>query len=50
MSFKKSFVFKSIQTQLVLAIGLCMLFIGGTMIGYSVWVSYNIEADNAGTG
>ena len=47
MSFKKSFVFKSIQTQLVLAIGLCMLFIGGTMIGYSVWVSYNIEADNA---
>ena len=47
MDNKGNFISRSLQVKLVLAVGLCLVFVSGLIIGYSAWVSYNDTVDNA---
>ena len=47
MAKKSNFLTKSFQTQLVLWMGLCLLFVGGVTIGYAAYISRTSDIENA---
>ncbi len=47
MNKKRFFLYRSLQAQLVLAVGLCLLVVGGAIVGYAAITFYNSTVADA---
>ena len=47
MAKNRFFIYRSLQAQLILAVGLCLIVVGGVIIGYAGWISYTSAVENA---